>query len=203
MIGPKYVMLTKKWRMLNSHLLKNSQDFCNPQVLNISFGIVDQFDATSKVLRFLENLDLKDIEINVFTSTKSSSVPSIQKYAQKSSLNFNLKLDIFDISPWYSVPSVGIGAGGISSLERCSAGVPSINFALADNQLFNSQILENEGVALNGGPISILQFEQFDDHFKKVFHTKNFNLMRQHAMTFLDGQGANRFWNRLRCLKII
>ena len=60
----------------------------------------------------------------------------------------NFIVDNMAIAEFYDSNCIGIGGGGISSIERCCSGVPSINFIMERNQEDNVQFLHEQNCAI-------------------------------------------------------
>lgn len=91
--------------------------------------------------------------------------------------------------------NVAIGASGLSAFERAFLGLPSLNFAVAGNQIGIAQILSRAGAALEGKyPITATALTSFmetmEDH--ALYQT-----MSAAGMNAVDGQGASRVISRI------
>jgi len=84
---------------------------------------------------------------------------------------------------------LGIGAGGVSSYERAFCGIPSINFALVENQMGAASILEENHAALF---LSTIESDSINSAVDKLMDISAWNSFRDAGMDLVDGLGAER-----------
>jgi len=84
---------------------------------------------------------------------------------------------------------LGIGAGGVSSYERAFCGIPSINFALIENQMGAASILEENQAALF---LSAIDPESVDRAIDRLMDISAWKSFRDAGMELVDGLGAER-----------
>lgn len=99
---------------------------------------------------------------------------------------------------------IAISAGGSTFYELCSFGIPTILFSLADNQLPICYSADEQKVALFAG-----KYDQnlIDNISSLALQLKENEKMREmlwnHSLKLVDGNGAKRLAERLICLSLI
>jgi len=89
---------------------------------------------------------------------------------------------------------LGIGAGGVSSYERAFCGIPSINFALIENQMGAAILLEENQAALC---LSTFESESVNSAVERLMDVSAWGSFRDAGMDLVDGLGAERLLTEL------
>jgi len=149
----------------------------------VSFGFSDPTDAASALWACLprsQNIDWQfllgpdyfgSLETGSVDLNKSAFV--IEGLLGKEYFNFQL----------------GIGGGGVSAFERAFCGIPSLNFAILENQKGVSLILEKEGAALALDHISP---EGVQKAIEQLSEPDAWGAFRDAGMELVDGRGGDR-----------
>ena len=132
--GHQYAVLRKQFNLyLHNYKIQNN--------ILISMGGTDPQNKTLEIIDFVTKIFSNSSVIVILN--KSSKQISIIKKKYPSFLNKKKIIifsDIYNIMPIYKKSSFCIGAGGVSALERCKIGLPSLVYQAAKNQ---SNIIEN------------------------------------------------------------
>jgi UDP-2,4-diacetamido-2,4,6-trideoxy-beta-L-altropyranose hydrolase len=88
----------------------------------------------------------------------------------------------------------GIGAGGVLAWERCVAGVPSLLFAVAENQNHVCRTISENmaGIAFFGLPDTVSEDELDRSLRKFVYDDRWRESLAENCLKLLDGKGVSR-----------
>lgn len=149
LIGPRYAMLRPEFAQLRQHSLKRRM-YPELKRILISLGGVDQTNVTRKVLECLANSRLaSETKIDVVMGANAPHIDNVKNYISGLSFNIKVSVNVSNMAKRMLLADLAIGAGGSSTWERFSLGLPSIIFILAENQNLLRNILIHEKVALS------------------------------------------------------
>lgn len=145
-LGPKYLILRSEFYKAKKSLKSWSGIV---QRLLIFFGGSDPTNETEKVLCALQRLPLNDMEIDVVVGSANPNRLQIKKMCLDFNLNFHCQIDY--IADLMKKADLSFGAGGVTMLERCFLGLPSIVTIVADNQRQSTADVAEYGAIWNLG----------------------------------------------------
>lgn len=129
LLGVNYCLLRNEFIKQRRNLKpKNS----NVNDVLVSFGGSDPTDETTKVLQAL--LIFKDKQVHVVVGKGNMNSERIKNFCERHS-NYHYYYQINNIAEVMNKCDIAIGAGGSSTWERCSLGIPSLVVAAAQNQI--------------------------------------------------------------------
>ncbi len=149
LIGPQYALLRPEFAALRAQSLARRQT--NPQLrrLLITMGGVDKDNATGQVLAVLQNCKLPlDLRITVVMGPHSPWLAQVQAHAVQMPWRTEVLVGVNNMAQLMAESDLAVGAAGSTSWERCCLGVPTIQVALAQNQVEIAQALNLAGAAL-------------------------------------------------------
>ena len=86
-----------------------------------------------------------------------------------------------------------IGAGGITTWERCCLGVPSIVIVIAENQRSPAEALAKYGVVMNLGWDKGVKEGTITDAIRELIgNSQQRKIMSRRSLEVVDGDGVNR-----------
>lgn len=188
LVGPRYAMLASLYAELHRQAVPRQGEV--RRVL-VYFGGADMEDLTGKTISAFLTIGRKDVEMDVVVNPQSPHVESIRR--QIAGVD-NVRLHMFlpSLSGLMSVADVSIGAGGITTWERCCLGVPSYVITLADNQTAGAMELDRLGVICwlgNASDMSLRDLtEAISDMLEKSSHTD----LSRRGLDLVDGLGCIR-----------
>ncbi|MCX7353295.1 MAG: UDP-2,4-diacetamido-2,4,6-trideoxy-beta-L-altropyranose hydrolase [Alphaproteobacteria bacterium] len=145
LLGPSYAPLQPAFAVLRARRVTHPRDH---RRMLINFGGTDPDDATGGVLTALSAMRLPDdLHIDVVLGHGARHAARVTKQLAAMPDRFRLHLDAPDMALLLAEADIAIGAGGVSALERCCLGVPSILIVIADNQRLVASSLAKEGAA--------------------------------------------------------
>lgn len=145
LLGPSYAPLRFAFAAARARRATHSRDV---RRMLINFGGTDPDDMTGAVLTALSDMTLPaDLQVDVVLGHGARHAARIARQFAGMADNFHLRLDVPDMAELLAETDVAIGAGGVSALERCCLGVPSVVVAIADNQRLAAAALSEKGAA--------------------------------------------------------
>lgn len=132
LLGSSYVLLRRefaKWSDWRREIPNQAHK------LMVCIGGSDPGNLTARLGSDLAALRGGDLEIALVVSGDSPHLASVQDAVRSDSTNFRLHRDISDIPQLLAWADVGILGAGVTAVEGCAMGLPSILFPIADNQI--------------------------------------------------------------------
>lgn len=148
MAGSEFRVLRNEFYALRDVSVRNKLLF-NGRIKSVVIqpGAFDEINLVPNVLRAVKSLNFDSIK--VIMSSRSQSLTETQHLIKHNPI-IKLELDATNVAELLADADMCIGAGGMSSLERCCLGVPSINFSVADNQLNVNDSLRQKNAIILG-----------------------------------------------------
>lgn len=129
--GPHYALLDPKYGDYRDRRLPANPD--GRAEIFVSFGATDPGNHTRQGLDVLAASAI-DRRVNVVLGSAAPHLEDVRAYIGSSKFEATLHVDTPDILSLLANSRLAVGAGGVSALERCCCGVPSIIAVTADNQ---------------------------------------------------------------------
>lgn len=183
--GPRYAMLRPEFIDARPAALKRRTGKVH-KVL-IMPGMVDHTFMAPAALEALSAF--QDLEVEVIMGGQSPSVTVVEKLIAEQR-NWSLTLDATDIAKRMIDADACIGAGGGSAWERCCLGLPSLNIALAENQMPGIQAISDVGAGIGLPPAALNELESIRTAFTQLLD--NYLTLSENAAALCDGCGAAR-----------
>lgn len=128
LVGPKFALLRDEFSNVNQNVEKQYD-------ILINFGGADKENYTEHVLGMLATCaNMHKHSIKIIIGSDYPYTLGLERRVEKLGLKFKLVENPNNVAREISECSIAIGAGGVSLLERSALGVPSIIYAIADNQ---------------------------------------------------------------------
>lgn len=189
--GPRYALLRPEFAACRAQSLERRRQ---PRVrrLLVTLGGLDKDQRTLDVLRALSVCDLPaGCSIVVVMGPLASGLARVQDAAAGMPVPTEVRIGVRDMATVMAQSDVAIGAGGVTALERCCLGLPTLTLVIAENQRAGAEALAAQGAAL-----LLEDGLAFEDGFKKAF--KKFGdpafleKMQGVCALLVDGQGGGR-----------
>jgi UDP-2,4-diacetamido-2,4,6-trideoxy-beta-L-altropyranose hydrolase len=189
MAGSQFALLDPRFRQARERLGARGDQL--RRVL-VSFGGTDPAGATARALEALSAAKLR-AAIDVVLGTANNDMGRIRQLAAELDPPATIHVAVDDMASLIARADMAIGAGGVSALERCCLGVPSITITIADNQRKLACELARAGATENLGPVTRLNVEDLTDAVTSLASDSARRLaMRAAALATADGLGAAR-----------
>jgi UDP-2,4-diacetamido-2,4,6-trideoxy-beta-L-altropyranose hydrolase len=158
----------------------------------VSMGATDPRGATLDVLAALQLVKL-GIPVDVVLGGASPHQAEVRAAAGRLSPPALVHLEVDDMATLIDGADLAIGGGGVSALERCCLGVPSILLTLAENQRRNAATLSQMGAALIVEESGLRDADNFARTIRALVRDKvGLLAMSAAAIKVTDGLGTMR-----------
>lgn len=176
----------------------NLQPYCRDRVSNIlvTTGGSDPYHFCLRLIAaFRENSFLHLCQLHVVVGRLNEDKDKLYKLADE--LPFlQLHENVSDMASLMTSCDLAVSAAGTTLYELCAAGVPSMSFCLADNQLTAAKTFEEAGIIPCAGDIRYSCDEALDRIMDFVtYMSENFQKRKAAHETMrrlVDGKGAVR-----------
>ncbi len=189
LLGPEYALLRKEFSDHRRSLTKNISD---KKKILISFGGVDLLNAAGRVVSLLKNEIKMQMDITVVAGMANPNFECLMKTCDGSK-NITLFRTVESIAQLLAGTYIAVGGGGVSALERCALGIPTLIYAIAENQIKPSMELSRIGAAVYMGKIEDMRPDAFIENIEMLVNDKGaWSKMSQEAMETVDAEGISR-----------
>jgi UDP-2,4-diacetamido-2,4,6-trideoxy-beta-L-altropyranose hydrolase len=195
--GSDYVMLRSEFLRLRSYSLARR---ATPQLhsILISMGGIDNDDATSLVLRTLQDTPMpSSTQITVVMGGDAPHIDRVKSVAAEMAYATHVVVNPNNMAQLMADSDLAIGAAGSTSWERCHMGLPTLIVVLAANQKPACQALQHQQAAISiGQPIDIHQRlpELIQNFFQQPQALKH---MSDHAAKLCNNKGYQQVIDQL------
>jgi spore coat polysaccharide biosynthesis predicted glycosyltransferase SpsG len=192
--GPSFAPISSKF-IYNKSVKKDH----NINLL-ISMGAYDSAGITLNIIKSIKKLSEKieeKINIKIVLGKGSPTINKINNLIKNDS-NYDLLVNVNDMTEIYNNSSIAIGAPGLSHMERLYFGIPTI--LIAQNNIHESIIDKwvNIGCALK----SVNTISMIEKKLLYIIENRNIrNNLIQNGRNLVDGKGALRIAKAM--LKIV
>lgn len=147
LLGPKYALLRPEFAAARKKLRRRDG---NVRRVLVFFGGVDPGNETGKTLQALASMNDRRFDVDVVVGLGNPHKEQIQEICV-SNWGFNYHCQVDNMAELMATADVAIGAGGATTWERCSLGLPSISVVIADNQYETTKAVEAMGATIYAG----------------------------------------------------
>jgi len=193
LIGPSYALLRPEFAEARGEALA-ARESRGLKHLMISMGGIDAVDATSVVLDALRGAPLPEgLQISVIMGGRAPTLEKVRALAKIMPRRTEVSVDVDDMATRMAAADLAIGAGGATTWERCSLGLPSIIVEIADNQAGVAQTLSAAGAALDPGSVLAPDFvRKLLAVLAAATIPARLGMMTEKAASICDGGGCNK-----------
>jgi len=141
LLGPQYALIRPEFANWRQYSLERRTHPTFKQLL-INLGGIDVNNVTEQILKELEICNLPhDMKIIIVMGGSAPHLESIKSKADSLSYKIEVKVDVDNMAEIMANADIAIGAGGITTWERCCLGLPTLQIAIAKNQEFSNETL--------------------------------------------------------------
>jgi spore coat polysaccharide biosynthesis predicted glycosyltransferase SpsG len=181
LIGPKYQILNKKYEREIKHVRKK-------YFFLVTLGGFDE----KKIIDIVCNQLIKyidEIKVKIILGPATRKTNFIKNLESNNYKNFEVVSKVDSLEKEISKTKFGICAGGITSYEFASLGVPTIILCQYKHQLLTAKEWEKNNVGLNLGMPDIT----FEDNFQKIVRKiLDGKIVIKSNQALVDGKGLSR-----------
>ncbi len=187
--GSSYALLRSEFERERPCAITRRSEGQNPRRILVSMGTTDPGGITARVTEQLIAAPAQWM-IDVVLGAQSDSLDDIQRLAEHQS-RIAIHLDSNVMAKLMRDADLAVGAGGMSALERCCLGLPSVILCLAENQRTNAMSLANAGAAL----FATNPAQAVSQLIELSFDGDQRGKVQKAAFQITDGLGAQRVVN--------
>jgi len=160
----------------------------------INFGGVDPYEYGFKCLKglFTHYPKFKDLNVTLVTGRGSDYFDRVHKFLDESNIdNVEVRLFVEDMAAELLIHDFVIGAGGVSTYERCCLKKASITYLTAENQIYNIKGLSEAGATVFMGDAKELDISSLCQTLNSL-STESLMKVSTIAGKVSDGLGVSR-----------
>ncbi len=189
LLGSKYALLRPEFTIARKNL--RQRDGVVKRIL-VFFGGVDPTNETEKALQALASISDRQFEVDVVVGCGNRHKKRIKKICVENDA-FHYHCQVNNMAELMVAANLAIGAGGSTTWERCSLGLPALVIALAENQVNIAQSADNAGVLKCLGKLSEITSEVLLQQISTTIASEVIlNTMSEKALNLVDGCGVLR-----------
>jgi UDP-2,4-diacetamido-2,4,6-trideoxy-beta-L-altropyranose hydrolase len=195
LLGPEYALLRPEFReareRLGARLIRNG----NVKRIMVFFGGSDPSNETAKAIHALQMLDRNDLEADIIVGIANPHRTEIEQLcAQAPNLHFHCQVP--NMADFMCKADLALGAGGSTTWERCSLGLPTIAVIIAENQAEMTETAARQGLQWNAGWCNTLASEGLGACVTEVLQSSSqLAAVSERIYQLVDGIGASRVAN--------
>jgi len=194
LLGPKYALLRPEFARQRRCL--RPRDGRVRRIL-IFFGGSDLTNETEKALEAIRGADLGEVAIDVVVGSGNPHRERIESLC-RSLPQADFHCQVSNMAELMASADLFLGAGGSTSWERFSVGLPSLVVAVAYNQEALSRDLGDMGLVVYLGRSEDVNSETVKKYLEKMLSCPDILMNLQNsAMEIVDGSGAERVANEI------
>lgn len=190
LLGTSYALLRReflKWRGWKREIPEVAQ-----KVL-VTLGGGDPNNVTLKVIRAINKLKLKDLEIKVVIGPSNPHIALLKEAVHHSPFTIHLLPSAKNMPELMSWADVAVSAGGSTCWELAFIGLPSLIIVLAENQQRVATGLEAKGVAINlGWHTSVSEADLASALSELMYNAQQRQEMSERGHQLVNGHGSVR-----------
>jgi UDP-2,4-diacetamido-2,4,6-trideoxy-beta-L-altropyranose hydrolase len=189
--GPAYAPVRPEFAVRRSAALARRREGGHLRHVLIALGLTDVDGVTARVVGALRPM-LGDLILDVVVGSGAGSLAGLCA-AAKTDPHLRLHVDSHAMAELMATADIAIGAGGSSTWERATLGLPAATVILAENQRPMAQALKAAGLTLTAD----IADPNFEDDLIAALHRLIADAalrrsMSEAAAAACDGLGADR-----------
>lgn len=197
LLGTRYALLRQEFAVARRH--SNPRDGEVRRVL-VFLGGADAEGYTLPALDGLEALDLHGVAVDVVIGRLNPNAPQIE--ARCAARGFRLHVQTARMAELMRDADLAVGAGGISTWERCCLGLPALTLCVAENQRRLIDDAATRGLVY-APEVQPRDASAIGAHLRCL--AGNPLLLRalsRNGMAAVDGRGAQRVLRAMGCTQV-
>ncbi len=188
LLGPDFAILRDEFRIFRKKVLPR-RGAVNRVLISLGGGEVS--GVTETVINAIASSNLRNTLVDVVIGSQQPNIYSVQNVCLRK--KYELHVQSNNMAELMALADFSIGAGGTSTWERCSLGLPSVILAIADNQVEIARSIDAVGAGyyLSGEVLNDLEF--FKCRIDEISGDKVGLEKAAHiAFNLVDGEGVVR-----------
>ncbi|MDV7339017.1 UDP-2,4-diacetamido-2,4,6-trideoxy-beta-L-altropyranose hydrolase [Terasakiella sp. A23] len=192
LLGPDFALLDPSYALAREAQIQRLQSVAqNKKKVVITMGGTDPNNVTTLLLKHLPKVNnISSFEIIVGGS--NPHLEDIKKSANQNPNKVNLHHNVSPLTQLMCQCDIAIGAGGVSALERCVLGLPSLMVEIADNQHYMINEIERAGAGINLGKPDQITETALTNAIQQITDENTFKKTSKAASALCNGKGVQR-----------
>jgi UDP-2,4-diacetamido-2,4,6-trideoxy-beta-L-altropyranose hydrolase len=187
LLGPKHALLRTEF--IAARAAGKRRDGALHRIL-VFFGGSDADNETAKALEGLRLFCHPDIAVDVVVGATNPHCDQIARLCSTLP-NARLHRQVNNMAELMGAADLALGAGGITTWERCCLGLPTLVTILADNQIELTHATADHGAIVNLGAAEHLEAADYQ-HALETLTASRLSRMAQLGAELVDGNGCGR-----------
>jgi UDP-2,4-diacetamido-2,4,6-trideoxy-beta-L-altropyranose hydrolase len=194
LLGRRFALLRSQFRAIRATARPPAGQV---RTVLVAMGGSDASDATTTVVKAVRSV-LPTVRIEVVLGALYPGEP-----VQGPSVNVHRAIDGEAMARLMMDADIAIGAGGMTSWERCALGLPTVIVRLARNQDVTAHGLQMAGVAVDAGPVEQLDVAALAAVIREFANDPpRRQAMTDRALDLVDGRGVERVAHHLDGVRV-
>jgi UDP-2,4-diacetamido-2,4,6-trideoxy-beta-L-altropyranose hydrolase len=192
LLGPEYALLRPEFRetreLVGERLLRNGK----LERIFVFFGGTDPSNETAKVVHALGIQDVRGIHADIVVGIANPHRHEIeQRCAALPNCTFHCQVS--NMAELMMKADIALGAGGSTTWERCSLGLPTLAIIIAENQAEMTETAARHGVQWNLGWHTNVTSDMIAEALReRAAHPEEVREYSHRGYALVDGLGAKR-----------
>jgi len=193
LLGSDNSLLRPEFKALRSKAIKHRKQHDFIRNILVSMGGIDEENFTLKVLDIISLVEWEELPIiTVVLTSKAPYLQEIYDNLHKYYFPIQVMIDVDNMAELMLKSDLAIGAGGVTSWERCCLALPTLLIVLAENQQKVAENLDKFGAVKMIKKDSKMK-SNIINFIKELMMDKNAYLnMCDNAAKVCDGDGVYR-----------
>lgn len=197
LVGPQFALLRPEFARLRDASLARRAARPALRRLLVTMGGVDKDNATGHILDALAACALpSDVKITVVMGPHAPWLEQVRNQAAQMRFATEVLVGVRDMARIMAESDLAIGAAGMTAIERCALGLPTVIVAQACNQVAQAEKLANFGAVLVYDPSAGETGKTLATLLRKARQTETCATMSAAAAKVTDGDGLRRLVQR-------
>lgn len=197
LLGADFALLRPEFSQYRNVAVKHRIENSKSVHVLVSIGMMDNTNATAKVLAGIEESNV-GAEVSVVLASSAPHLDDVKARLKSMSRVTHLHVDHAMVWDLMAHSDLAIGAAGSTTWERCCLGLPCLMIVTADNQVEVARAMESSGAAKVLGRIDDLSTALMADCIRETCSDVAGLLdMSKKAMMICDGKGVSRVLNAI------
>jgi UDP-2,4-diacetamido-2,4,6-trideoxy-beta-L-altropyranose hydrolase len=192
LLGPEYALLRPEFRetreRVGERLLKSGK----LERIFVFFGGTDPSNETAKVVHALGLQDIRGIQADIVVGIANPHRHEIEQLCAALP-NCTFHCQVSTMAELMMKSDIALGAGGSTTWERCSLGLPTLAIIIAENQAEMTETAARHGLQWNLGWHSSVTPEIIAEALReRAAHPEEVREYSRRGYALVDGLGAKR-----------
>lgn len=189
--GPDYALLRPDFPALRKASLERRAKTPEIRHVLISLGGMDADNLTCRLLEALALQDSGTMEkVSVMMSSRAPWLEQVRQMAQYMPVATDVLTDVTEVAALMAASDLALGSVGVTALERCCMGLPTLGIILAENQRPGAQALARAGALHLLDPDALES--SLGEKFRPLGTPEQLLAVQNACAGITDGTGADR-----------